>query len=91
MFSAYGFLLSALSFILFPLFKDCLFGNASLGKQLMRLKIVDIKTDRKVSVGQLVLRNITFYIPLIEFIMMLANHGNTIGDLITHTAVMERK
>ena len=90
MFSAYGVILGILSFILLPLLKDCLFKNASFGKWLLRLKIVDKTTQNKPKIEKLLLRNITFYFPFIELAFLLFNKGDTIGDIITQTTVIHR-
>ena len=90
MFSAYGVFLGVSWFLLWPVFKDCLFNCAGLGKVIMRLKIVDRNTFGKPSASKLILRNVTFYFFIVEFVALLVNKGSTIGDLISNTTVQER-
>lgn len=88
MFSAYGVILGCLCFIFLPLVKDCLFKSASLGKWIMKLKVVNTNDYKSPSLGKLILRNITFYLPFVELLLLLANHGNTVGDMLSKTTVI---
>lgn len=90
MFSAYGVLFSALSFLILPLIKDCLFRQASFGKWLLKLKVVCENSYDKPSVFNLMIRNITFYFPIVELFLLFFNKGKTIGDLISNTTVVEK-
>ncbi len=87
MFSAYGVILGVLLVLLFPLFRDVIFGGASLGKRIMGLRIVKKGTREKPSVGALILKNLTFCFVSIEAILCLVNHGFTLGNLISGTEV----
>lgn len=91
MFSAYGVIFSIFSFLFLPLIKDCLFGHASLGKWLFKLKIVSEESYEKPSIFNIMIRNITFYLPIIEFLFLLLNNGKTIGDLVSKTTVIEHQ
>ena len=88
MFSSYGVILGILSFIALPLLKDLLFKNASLGKAIMRIVVVDTDSLKYPSVLHMILRNITFYLAPIEAIAFFVNKGKTIGDSISNTVVV---
>lgn len=91
MFSAYGVLLGALAFVLLPLFKDCLFKGASLGKLICGIKVYDNHSKDTAKTFSLILRNITFYIPFVEMIVCLCNKGRTLGDMLSSSYVDLRK
>ena len=83
MFSSYGVILGILGFVLLPLFKDCLFKGASLGKLVCGLKVYDSRTQNVAKIPSLIARNLTFYIPLVELIVFACNKGRTIGDMLS--------
>ena len=89
-FKWYGVLLSLLSFFVLPFFRDLPFG-ASLGKLIMGIRVVNASTKEKASISKLLLRNITFYISEVEFIVLLATRGRTLGDMISKTTVVNRR
>ena len=91
MFSFYNVIFGLLSFILFPLIKDILFRNASLGKVIMGLRVVDAETGTPPSLINLILRNVTFYFPPIGMISYFANGGKTLGDMIAKTTVISKR
>lgn len=66
MFSSANLIVGILCLIVFPLIKDMLFGNASIGKRIMRLKVINADTGNSPSIISLIIRNITFYIPPVE-------------------------
>lgn len=88
MFSAYGVFLSIMTFLLLPFIKDCLFKNASVGKLLTGLRIVDKETSQNPRFINLCLRNLFFYIPVLELFFLLVNKGVSLGDKITGTRVI---
>ncbi len=90
-FASPGFLLFLAWIPLYCLFKDCLFGSRSLGKLLCGLKIQSSKTGEKPSFGCLILRNLTYAIVQVEAVMVLANKGKRLGDLMARTRVVRRK
>ena len=89
-FKWYGVLLAFVCFFIIPLLRDLPFG-VSPGKLVMGLRVMDKITEEKASVPKLILRNITFYIPQIEFIVLLATRGRTLGDMISKTTVENRR
>lgn len=90
MFSAYGAILSILWFVFAPLFRDALLGGVSLGKRLFGLRVTD-KSGDKASGMTLILRNITFWLVLLEMILVLCNHGIRLGDMLAGTRVVPKK
>ena len=90
MFYSYGFFLSLLWFFVAFLFKDCVFKNASIGKKLLGLK-VEVVEKRKSLVFALVIRNATLILGWIELIILLANHGTRLGDIIAKTKVVNTR
>ncbi len=88
MFTSVGFLLGLLWFVIYCLFKDCLFGRRSLGKLICGLKIQNSETGDKASFGSLILRNITYVIVQIEGIVVLVNKGKRLGDFMAKTQVV---
>lgn len=90
MFSAHGVILGLLGLAVLPLIRDCIFRNASLGKLIMGLRVVDQTTGQPPRLGKLLLRNLTFYLCYIEFIVMLVNRGVSLGDMLSGTTVTEK-
>lgn len=88
MFSAYGVILSVLWFIAAPLCKD-LIGGASLGKHICGLRVA-AKDGGKAEAFALVLRNVTFFFAMIEMIVILANKGVRVGDMLAGTRVVKK-
>ncbi|MBR5932882.1 MAG: RDD family protein [Treponema sp.] len=73
-------------YILF-IFKD-IFKNGSIGKRIMKLKIIDSETKENASTGKRILRNITWIISWIEFLVYLAAKKR-LGDMLAKTDVVE--
>ena len=88
MLTSLGFLLGFAWILLYCLFKDCLFGKRSFGKLICKLTIQNSETGEKASWGNLIIRNITYVIVQIEGIIVLANGGKRLGDMIAKTQVV---
>lgn len=88
MFSSLGFILGLLWMPLYCLFKDCLCGRRSIGKLICGLAIENAETGEKVSFGSLIVRNLAYVIIQIEGIIVLANKGRRIGDIMANTKVV---
>ena len=89
--------LGFLSFIFFNigymLLRDGLFDGRSLGKRVMGLKVMDSR-GKPCGIGDSVLRNIIFFIPilpLIELILVLIDPGQRIGDKWAKTKVVRSR
>ncbi len=82
-----------LMFALIPalaLLRDLIFYRASIGKLITGIRIVNADGTKRVAVGNIILRNITFFIFPAELIVLLIT-GRTLGDRMTKTAVVRRK
>lgn len=81
-------LLSMLIAFLYLIFRD-LPKKGSIGKRILKLKIIDGDTKENASVGQRFVRNIPLLLNWIEIIVFIAT-GKRIGDRIAKTDVVER-
>lgn len=91
MLSPIGFILGIVAFIVLPIFKDCVLGSTSIGKFIVGLKVVNAKTNQRPAFGQLILRNLTFYIPFADMITVLVTKNQKLGDIIAGTKVVNKK
>lgn len=57
------------------LVRDVIFGGRSLGKIIMGLKIVDVKTNKRASIWKLIVRNITSPIWFVDAIIIFSNNS----------------
>ncbi len=90
MLSSPGFLIGLGWIPFYGLLKDCFCGRKSLGKLICGLVIKNSETGEKASVGRLILRNITYVIIAVEGILVLANKGKRLGDIIAVTQVVRK-
>ena len=81
-------MLSTLIAFLYLLLRD-LPKNGSVGKMVMKLKVVDVKTKEPASMGKRLLRNVTWFLSWIEIIVYLAAKKR-IGDMLAKTDVVEK-
>lgn len=75
--------------LLLLILKD-VFKNGSIGKRIMKLEIIDSKTQEKALLTKRILRNVTWVFSFIEVIFLIAS-DKRIGDRITGTEVVEKK
>ena len=75
--------------LLLLIFKD-IFKSGSIGKRIMKLEIVDSKTQEKALLTKRILRNVTWVLSFIEVIFLIAS-DKRIGDRIAGTEVVEKK
>jgi uncharacterized RDD family membrane protein YckC len=64
--------------------KDCYLGQ-SIGKRLLRFRVLDIKTGRPANPLRCLVRNLTLLIWPVEVIMAIVNVERRLGDLIAGT------
>lgn len=81
-------MLSTLIAFIYLLLRD-LPKNGSVGKMIMKLKVVDAKTKGPASMGKRLLRNVTWFLSWIEIIVYLAAKKR-IGDMLAKTDVVEK-
>ena len=84
------FFLVVLSFPALFVLRDCLFGGRSLAKRIFNLRVIDRATNRTPSVLKLIIRNLFFFIYPIDGLILLVT-GNTIGCMVTDTAVVNNR
>ncbi len=89
MFLNYTVILGVMILIVFPLLKDLLFKNASLGKKVLGLRIIDAKTGNKPRASQVVIRNLVFYLVFLNAIVLLITK-RSLGDMISGTQVVSK-
>ncbi|MBQ8339314.1 MAG: RDD family protein [Clostridia bacterium] len=71
------------------LFKDIVFGNASLGKVCVSLRVVHAEGEGKPRVRQLIIRNIpSLVIPAYEFHLLREDYVSRLGDQWAKTKVI---
>ncbi len=78
--------LITLSIVLLGLVLKDIFGGRSIGKRIMKIKVVR-KNSEKASVWRLIFRNITIVIWPIEALLLLIGREK-IGDVIANTKVV---
>ena len=67
-------------------FKD-IFKDGSIGKKIMKLKIIDSETKESASLGKRILRNVTWFLSWIEIIVYFVTYKR-IGDRLAKTDVV---
>ena len=75
-------------YFLLLMFKDFFF--TSVGKRILKLKVVDISGAEIKRNAKLILRNITFFIVPVEIIFLIVKKNVRIGDIISDTKVVEK-
>ncbi len=82
-----------LTMLLYPvlvILRDFIFKGRSLGKRIMGLVILDLKTATKPKLSKTILRDIFFFLYQVDVIVMLVS-GKSIGDYLAHTVVVNKK
>lgn len=70
--------------------KDCLNGM-SIGKRFVGIQVIDTNSKQIASPQKCVIRNLFYFIGLIDIIFMFTNSKNLrLGDKVTHTEVVLR-
>ena len=78
----YGFL------IIYGLFADGMFVGQSVGKKLMKLRVVGIETNEPCSYQQSFVRNVTGIFWLIDLVPLLHADRRRVGDYFAKTKVI---
>ena len=71
-------------------YRDVIFRGQSIGKRILKLKIVDLETRDLPLQSKLIRRNVFFFILLVEIILIIIKN-QTIGDMITNTTIIKQK
>ncbi len=79
-------------FILLMTIKDFPFKNGSIGKKIMKMKIIDINTKQKPSSLKLMLSNFCFLnFGVIDYFVAKDSLDNrTLAEIVTSTAIVEK-
>ena len=78
----YGFL------IIYGLFADGMFAGQSIGKKLMKVKVVRIENDEPCSYQRSFARNITGFFWVIDLVTLLHADRRRVGDYLAKTKVV---
>ena len=71
-------------------YRDVIFRGQSIGKRILKLKIVDLETMGLPLQSKLIRRNVFFFILPVEIILIIIKN-QTIGDMITNTTIIKQK
>ena len=71
-------------------YRDVIFRGQSIGKRILKLKIVDLETRDLPLQSKLIRRNVFFFILPVEIILIIIKN-QTIGDMITNTTIIKQK
>lgn len=71
-------------------YRDVIFRGQSIGKRILKLKIVDLETRDLPLQSKLIRRNVFFFILPVEIILIIIKN-HTIGDMITNTTIIKQK
>jgi len=71
------------------LFSDALPNGQSIGKRILKIQVVNVKTMRPCSLGQSFLRNITFPLGVFDWIFIFFGSHRRLGDFIASTIVVK--
>ena len=77
-----------ISFFLMYIFRDCVFKNASVGKKIMKLKVISDTTQEAMWKTALKRNALLFLLSPIEVLLVII-YNERIGDKIAHTTVIQ--
>ena len=70
-------------------YRDVIFRGQSIGKRILKLKIVDLETRDLPLQSKLIRRNVFFFILPVEIILIIIKN-QTIGDMITNAPILKK-
>jgi uncharacterized protein YxeA len=70
--------------------RDYLFDGASIGKRIMKLRVVDAYTLSKPSAEQLIYRGLFLFLYLLDGLFLMVS-GRSLGERATHTVVLQER
>lgn len=78
--------------VLYPLWKDRLWGGRSIGKRLTGLQVIHSHTGKMIGLRRAMLRNVSLLITFgLGALLVFTNDSNRhLGDLIARTLVVQR-
>ena len=78
-----------LAILLYPIFKDIIFTDGSIGYKIMKIKVLDQKTNLPPIKKKLILKGLFFYVHVIDFIFSAIRLDRlSLSDIITDTRVV---
>lgn len=85
-------MLLPLVLVLYPLWKDKLFGGQSIGNKIVGIELIDFKTGKKPSFFKVLVKNIIFIITLsLGSLFLFFNDGRRgLGDIICSTYLIRK-
>lgn len=86
--SVFSAMVYFISFFLMYIFRDCVFKNASVGKKIMKLKVISDRTQEAMWKTALKRNALLFLLSPIEILLVII-YNERIGDKIAHTTVIQ--
>ncbi len=86
--SVFSAMVYFISFFLMYIFRDCVFKNASVGKKIMKLKVISDTTQEAMWKTALKRNALLFLLSPIEVLLVII-YNERIGDKIAHTTVIQ--
>jgi len=83
-------ILLILSYPILFILRDFIMGGRSLGKRMLGLAVLDLRTGKKAKISQRMFRNIFLAAYQVDIIMLLTT-GRSLGDRVAHTVVVCQK
>ena len=83
-------ILLILSYPILFVLRDFIMSGRSLGKRILGLAVLDLRTGEKAKISQRMFRNIFLAAYQLDIIIMLAT-GRSLGDRVAHTVVICQK
>lgn len=71
------------------LLSDSLPNGQSIGKKLLRIRVINEKSGKPCSVGQSLLRNVTFPLGIFDWIFIFFGSHRRLGDFLASTIVVK--
>lgn len=86
------FLIGTILFMLiFPIFKDLIFPCGNVGFKIMKIKVIDQKSELSPTKKQLMLRGLLFYFYIIDIVVSRVRLDNlSLSDIVTNTKLVSQ-
>ena len=75
--------------VIYFLFSDGLPNGQSIGKRILKIRVVDIETLHPCSLSQSFIRNITFPLGIIDWMFIFFGSHRRLGDFMASTIVVK--
>jgi len=84
-----SFLVAVIIALIYFLFSDALPNGQSIGKKLLKIKVVNKETMQPCSLVQSLLRNITFPLGIFDWVFIFFGSHRRLGDFMASTIVVK--